>query len=210
MKRTGAGTLRVENVGDRVKLAGWVARRRDLGGILFLDLRDRSGVAQVVVRPEEQPELVKAFEAVRQEWVVEVEGEVARRTAPNAEMPTGAVELIADAGAVLSRAEPLPFAIDGKAADASEETRLRYRYLDLRQSALQKNIALRHNVTHAVRAYLHEQGFYDIETPILTKSTPEGARDYLVPSRVQRGKFYALPQSPQLFKQILQVAGFEK
>jgi aspartyl-tRNA synthetase len=210
MKRTGAGRLRVENVGDRVKLAGWVARRRDLGGILFLDLRDRSGIAQVVVRPEDQPELVKAFEPVRQEWVVEVEGEVAHRSAPNAEMPTGAVELIADSGAVLSRAEPLPFAIDGKAADASEETRLRYRYLDLRQSALQKNIALRHNVTHAVRAYLHEQGFYDIETPILTKSTPEGARDYLVPSRVQRGKFYALPQSPQLFKQILQVAGFEK
>jgi aspartyl-tRNA synthetase len=210
MKRTGAGTLRVEHVGDRVKLSGWVARRRDLGGILFLDLRDRSGIAQVVVRPDEQPELVGAFEPVRQEWVVEVEGEVARRTAPNAEMPTGAVELIADRGAILSRAEPLPFAIDGKAADASEETRLRYRYLDLRQSALQKNIALRHNVTHAVRAYLHEQGFYDIETPILTKSTPEGARDYLVPSRVQRGKFYALPQSPQLFKQILQVAGFEK
>ncbi|HXT50609.1 MAG TPA: aspartate--tRNA ligase [Thermoanaerobaculia bacterium] len=210
MKRTGAGTLRIEHVGDRVKLAGWVARRRDLGGILFLDLRDRSGIAQVVVRPDEQPELVRAFEAVRQEWVVEVEGEVARRSAPNTEMPTGAVELIADRGAVLSRAEPLPFAIDGKAADASEETRLRYRYLDLRQSALQKNIALRHEVTHAVRTYLHEQGFYDIETPILTKSTPEGARDYLVPSRVQRGKFYALPQSPQLFKQILQVAGFEK
>ncbi|HET9768990.1 MAG TPA: aspartate--tRNA ligase, partial [Thermoanaerobaculia bacterium] len=210
MKRTGAGTLRVENAGERVKLAGWVARRRDLGGILFLDLRDRSGIAQVVVRPDEQPELVRAFEAVRQEWVVEVEGEVARRSAPNAEMATGAVELIADRGAVLSRAEPLPFAIDGKAADASEETRLRYRYLDLRQAALQTNLALRHDVTHAVRTYLHEQGFYDIETPILTKSTPEGARDYLVPSRVQRGKFYALPQSPQLFKQLLQVAGFEK
>jgi aspartyl-tRNA synthetase len=210
MKRTGAGTLRTENAGERVKLAGWVARRRDLGGILFLDLRDRSGIAQVVVRPDEQPELVRAFEPVRQEWVVEVEGEVARRSAPNAEMATGAVELIADRGAVLSRAEPLPFAIDGKAADASEETRLRYRYLDLRQAALQKNLALRHDVTHAVRTYLHEQGFYDIETPILTKSTPEGARDYLVPSRVQRGKFYALPQSPQLFKQLLQVAGFEK
>jgi aspartyl-tRNA synthetase len=210
MKRTGAGTLRVENAGERVKLAGWVARRRDLGGILFLDLRDRSGIAQVVVRPDEQPDLVRAFEPVRQEWVVEVEGEVARRSAPNAEMATGAVELIADRGAVLSRAEPLPFAIDGKAADASEETRLRYRYLDLRQAPLQKNLALRHDVTHAVRTYLHEQGFYDIETPILTKSTPEGARDYLVPSRVQRGKFYALPQSPQLFKQLLQVAGFEK
>ena len=210
MKRTGAGTLRVENVGERVKLAGWVARRRDLGGILFLDLRDRSGIAQVVVRPDEQPDLVRALEPVRQEWVVELEGTVERRSAPNAEMPTGEVEVIADAGSVLARAEPLPFAIDGKAADATEETRLRYRYLDLRQSALQKNIALRHEVTHAVRTYFHEQGFYEIETPILTKSTPEGARDYLVPSRVQRGKFYALPQSPQLFKQILQVAGFEK
>jgi aspartyl-tRNA synthetase len=210
MKRTGAGTLRVEQVGERVRLAGWVARRRDLGGILFLDLRDRSGIAQVVARPDEQPELVRALEPVRQEWVVELEGTVARRSAPNAEMPTGEVEVIADRGEVLSRAEPLPFAIDGKAADASEETRLRYRYLDLRQAQLQKNIALRHDVTHAARAYFHEQGFYEVETPILTKSTPEGARDYLVPSRVQRGKFYALPQSPQLFKQLLQVAGFER
>ena len=210
MKRTGAGTLRAEHEGQRVKLSGWVARRRDLGGILFIDLRDRSGVAQVVVRPEDQPELVAALSPVRLEWVVELEGKVALRESPNKDMPTGAVEVVADAGSILSRAEPLPFAIDGKASDATEETRLRYRYLDLRQTGLQRNLALRHDVTHAVRTYFHEQGFYEIETPILTKSTPEGARDYLVPSRVSRGKFYALPQSPQLFKQILQVAGFEK
>ncbi len=210
LKRTGAGTLRAGNAGERVLLSGWVARRRDLGGILFLDLRDRSGVAQVVVRPDEQPDLVAALDAVRLEWVVELEGVVAPRSAPNPEMATGEVEVVADAGAVLSRAEALPFAIDGKATDTSEETRLRYRYLDLRQSGLQRNLALRHDVTHAIRGYFHEQGFYEIETPILTKSTPEGARDYLVPSRVQRGKFYALPQSPQLFKQLLQVAGFER
>jgi len=210
MKRTGAGTLRAASEGERVTLAGWVARRRDLGGILFIDLRDRSGIAQVVVRPDEQPDLVRALDAVRLEWVVELEGVVTRRSAPNAEMPTGEVEVIADRGAVLSRAEPLPFAIDGKATDTSEETRLRYRYLDLRQAPLQKNLRLRHEVTHSVRTYFHEQGFYEIETPILTKSTPEGARDYLVPSRVNRGKFYALPQSPQLFKQLLQVAGYEK
>ena len=210
MKRTGAGTLRANHVGERVLLSGWVARRRDLGGILFLDLRDRSGIAQVVVRPDEQPDLVRALEPVRLEWVVELEGVVGKRTAPNADMATGEVELIADRGVVLSRAEPLPFAIDGKAVDTTEETRLRYRYLDLRQAGLQKNIRLRHEVAFAIRNYLHEQGFFEIETPILTRSTPEGARDYLVPSRVHQGSFYALPQSPQLFKQLLMVSGFER
>jgi aspartyl-tRNA synthetase len=209
MKRRGAGTITVGDVGSRVRLQAWVQRRRDLGGLLFLDLRDRSGVVQVVVRPEERPEVVEALAPVRSEWVVEIEGTVARREQVNRELATGELEVVADAARVLSRSEPLPFPLDGK-ADASEETRLRYRYLDLRRADLQKNFLLRDRVTHEVRNYFHEQGFLDVETPILTKSTPEGARDYLVPSRVHRGEFYALPQSPQLFKQILMVAGFER
>jgi len=211
MKRRGAGTVTVEDVGSRVRLQAWVQRRRDLGGLLFLDLRDRSGVVQVVARPEERPEVAQALAPVRSEWVVEIEGTVARREPGqiNRDLATGEVEVVAERVQVLSRSEPPPFAIDGK-GDAAEETRLRYRFLDLRRPELQKNFLLRDRVTHEVRNYFHEQGFLDVETPILTKSTPEGARDYLVPSRVHRGSFYALPQSPQLFKQILMVAGFER
>jgi aspartyl-tRNA synthetase len=211
MKRRGAGTLSAADAGTRVKLQAWVQRRRDLGGLMFLDLRDRSGVAQVVVRPEEQAAAARTLEPVRAEWVVEIEGEVVEREAGNvnAELPTGAVEVVADRAAVLARSEPPPFAIDGR-TDVTEETRLRFRYLDLRRSDLQRNLLLRDRVALAARNYLHEQGFVDVETPILTRSTPEGARDYLVPSRVHRGSFYALPQSPQLFKQLLMVAGFER
>lgn len=208
MKRRGAGSLSVDDVGTRVRLAAWVQKRRDLGGLLFLDLRDRSGVAQVVVYPE-QAEALEALDPVRQEWVVEIEGEVVRREKPNPDLPTGEVEVQGDRARVLSRAEPLPFAVDG-AVTASEETRLKLRYLDLRRPELQKNFLLRDRATLAVRNYFHEHGFIDVETPILTRSTPEGARDYLVPSRVHPGRFYALPQSPQIFKQILQVAGFER
>ncbi len=219
MNRTGAGTLTAARAGERVKLQAWVARRRDLGGLMFLDLRDRSGVAQVVVRPEERPEVAELLAPVRNEWVVEVEGEVVPRESPNPEMPTGEVEVIADRAAVLSRSAPLPFSITagpgagaagGGEPDASEETRLRYRYLDLRRAELQRNLLLRDRVTLEIRKYFHEQGFVDVETPVLTRSTPEGARDYLVPSRVHRGAFYALPQSPQLFKQILMIAGLER
>jgi aspartyl-tRNA synthetase len=211
LSRRGAGTLRSEDVGQQVRLQAWVQRRRDLGGMLFLTLRDRSGIAQVVVHPDDQPEVAQALEPVRAEWVVEIVGEVVPREAGNVnrEMPTGEIEVRARRATVLSRAEPLPFVLDGK-AETTEETRLRYRYLDLRRPELQKNFLLRHRLTHEVRNYFHEQGFLDVETPILTRSTPEGARDYLVPSRVRRGSFYALPQSPQLFKQILMVAGFEK
>jgi aspartyl-tRNA synthetase len=211
MKRRGAGTITTEDVGSRVGLQAWVQRRRDHGGLVFLDLRDRSGVVQVVLRPEAAPEPAQALAAARAEWVVEVEGEVVRREAGkvNPDLPTGEVEVVAQRAAVLSRSEPPPFALDGK-ADAAEETRLRYRYLDLRRPEMQKNLLLRDRVTLAVRNYFHEQGFVDVETPILTKSTPEGARDYLVPSRVKHGCFYALPQSPQLFKQLLMVAGFER
>jgi aspartyl-tRNA synthetase len=211
MKRRGAGTITTADVGSRVRLQAWVQRRRDHGGLVFLDLRDRSGVVQVVLHPEEAPEPAQALAAARAEWVVEVEGEVALR-APgkvNPDLPTGEIEVVAARAAVLSRSEPPPFALDGK-TDAAEETRLRYRYLDLRRPEVQKNLLLRDRVTLAVRNYFHEQGFIDVETPILTKSTPEGARDYLVPSRVKRGCFYALPQSPQLFKQLLMVAGFER
>ncbi len=210
--RTAAGTLTAADVGRRVRLQAWVQRERNLGGLLFLDLRDRSGVVQVVVRPEEHPDLAAAFEPVRAEWVVEVEGEVAHREEGNVnpDMATGEVEVEAAAGRVLSRSRPVPFTLDGKAAEASEETRLAHRYLDLRRPELQRNILLRDRVTLEVRNYFHEHGFVDVETPILTLSTPEGARDYLVPSRVHRGSFYALPQSPQIFKQLLMIAGFER
>jgi aspartyl-tRNA synthetase len=209
LPRRGAGTLGREDVGRTVRLQAWVQRRRDHGGVLFLSLRDRSGVAQVVV--EDNPQVVQALDPVRVEWVVEVEGEVKLRAPENVnrDIPTGEIEVIARRAAVLSRSEPLPFMLDGK-AEIAEETRLRYRYLDLRRPELQKNFLLRDRLTHEVRNYFHEQSFLDVETPILTRSTPEGARDYLVPSRVRRGSFYALPQSPQLFKQILMVAGFEK
>jgi aspartyl-tRNA synthetase len=215
LKRRGAGTITVEDVGARVRLQAWVQRRRDHGGVIFLNLRDRSGIVQVVVTPEYEPEAARVLDPVRNEWVVEVEGDVVRRAPENVnrDLPTGEVEVIARSAQVLSRSEPLPFALDGKMdgkTEVSEEVRLRYRYLDLRRQELQRNLLLRDKVTMEVRRYFHEHQFVDVETPILTRSTPEGARDFLVPSRVHRGSFYALPQSPQLFKQILMVSGFER
>ena len=211
MKRTGAGTIRASDVGSKVRLQAWVHRRRDHGGVLFMDLRDRSGRVQVVVHPDRAPEVASGMEDVRLEWVIEIEGAVALRApdAINSKLPTGEVEVVASSGRVLSRCEPLPFSIDG-VGEASEETRLRYRYLDLRRSELAENLRLRHRVVMESLKYFDEQDFIHVETPILTRSTPEGARDYLVPSRVHRGSFFALPQSPQLFKQILMVAGVER
>ncbi|HVT59728.1 MAG TPA: aspartate--tRNA ligase [Thermoanaerobaculia bacterium] len=211
MKRRGAGTIGTGDVGQPVLLQAWVQRRRDHGGVLFFDLRDRSGVVQVVLRPESQPEAAAALAAARAEWVVEIEGEVVARAPENvnSDLATGAVEVVASRAAVLARSEPLPFALDG-AGEVAEEVRLRYRYVDLRRRELLANLLLRDRVAFAARSYFNQRGFVDVETPILTRSTPEGARDYLVPSRVQRGTFYALPQSPQLFKQILMVAGFER
>ncbi len=211
MNRTPAGTLTREDVGKRVLLQAWVARRRDHGGVLFVDLRDRSGVAQVVARPEESAAAFAALDPVRSEWVVEVEGRVEARSPEmvNPKMPTGEVEVVAERAEILSKSDPLPFALDAR-SDVSEDLRLRYRFLDLRRPELQRNFLLRHRITHEARRYFDEQGFLEIETPILTKSTPEGARDYLVPSRVHPGEFYALPQSPQLFKQLLMISGFEK
>jgi aspartyl-tRNA synthetase len=212
MKKTDAGTLTLADVGRHVKLQGWLHRRRPHGGLTFLNVRDRSGVAQVVLRPDEHPEATAALEPARLEWVIEVEGVVAARaaTAVNPEMATGEVEIVAESGRVLSPSAPLPFAPESGEDDASEETRLRYRYLDLRRPELQRNLMLRDSIFLEIRKYFRERGFVHVETPILTRSTPEGARDYLVPSRVTRGSFYALPQSPQLFKQLLMVAGLER
>jgi len=205
------GALREGDVGRTVTLMGWAATRRDLGGVVFVDLRDREGICQVVARPEVSKEAHAAADRVRGEYVLAVIGEVARRSADtvNPKIPTGAVEVLAREIRVLSEARTPPFAIEDELT-TSEDIRLKYRYLDLRRPRMQRNIALRHRVTMEVRRYLDEQGFYEIETPFLTKSTPEGARDYLVPSRVHHGSFYALPQSPQIFKQILMVAGLDR
>jgi aspartyl-tRNA synthetase len=211
MKRTPAGDLRSEHIGQRVLLAGWIHSRRDHGGVTFLDIRDRSGRAQVVLRAEDHPEPAEELAAARNEWVIEVEGTVAARAeqAINPDMATGEIEVVAERSAVLSSTRGLPFSSE-TALDAAEETRLRYRYLDLRRPELQRNLILRDKIDFEIRRFFQERDFLHIETPILTRSTPEGARDYLVPSRVQQGSFYALPQSPQIFKQILMVAGFER
>ncbi|MBI2371463.1 MAG: aspartate--tRNA ligase [Deltaproteobacteria bacterium] len=207
----GCGTLGPADEGVKVVLTGWVHRRRDHGGVIFVDLRDRSGLVQVVFRPDERPALHEAARELRSEYVVAVRGQVAARPqgTENPALPTGAVEVIAEELRLLNEARPLPFRIDEEEG-AGEVLRLRYRYLDLRRPALQRNLLRRHALARAIRRYLDGQGFVEIETPFLTRSTPEGARDYLVPSRLSPGHFYALPQSPQLFKQLLMVAGFER
>ncbi|MEZ5320130.1 MAG: aspartate--tRNA ligase [Vicinamibacterales bacterium] len=203
------GELRPAHVGQSVVLLGWVHRRRDLGGLVFIDLRDRYGVTQVVVRTGSAG--AEAADRVRSEYVVAVTGHVEARAseARNAKLPTGEVEVVADTIQILNEARTPPFPINEDAAVA-EDTRLRYRYLDLRRPSLQGNLVLRHRVALAARRYFDAQGFLEIETPILTRSTPEGARDYLVPSRVHPGEFFALPQSPQIFKQILMIAGLDR
>lgn len=203
------GALRVSDVDQQAVLLGWVQKVRDLGAIVFLDIRDRYGITQVVV--QDDAALVEQAKRLRSEFVVGIEGVVERRAADtvNPKLPTGEVEVRASAIRLLNEAKTPPFLI-GDEQSVSEETRLKYRYLDLRRPALQKNIILRHRVTMALRRYFDEQGFLDVETPILTKSTPEGARDFLVPSRVHPGEFYALPQSPQIFKQILMIAGMDR
>ncbi len=203
--------LDAAGIGSRCTLAGWVFRRRDHGGLIFVDLRDRSGIVQVVFSPDVSPETHSGAHDLRAEFVISVAGEVRKRPegTENPSLRTGMIELYADTLTVLNEAETLPFPME-EAGEASESLRLRYRYLDLRRPELQHNLILRHKVTKVIRDYLDEQGFLEIETPVLTKSTPEGARDYLVPSRLNQGQFYALPQSPQLFKQILMVSGLEK
>jgi len=204
------GALRANDVGADVVLLGWVHRVRDLGGLLFIDVRDRAGVAQVVFDKDEETLMAKA-KRLRSEYVVGVRGQVRRRSAEtvNAKIPTGEVEVVVRQLTVLNEAKTPPFPIADD-SPVSEDVRLKYRYLDLRRPRLQSNIILRHKLTTAIRKYFDANGFLEIETPILTKSTPEGARDYLVPSRVHPGEFFALPQSPQIFKQILMIAGMDR
>ena len=205
-----AGRVRSEHVGQEITLKGWVARRRDLGGLIFIDLRDREGIMQLVINPESvSDEVMKTAESLRSEFVIEVTGKVAAREQANDKLATGSVELHVDRLTVLNTAKTTPFEIkDG--IEANDDTRLRYRYLDLRRPEMLENLKLRAKVTHSIRNYLDELEFIDVETPFLTKSTPEGARDYLVPSRVNQGHFYALPQSPQNTKQLLMNAGFDR
>lgn len=201
-ERPFCGSLRPEHIGQQVELCGWVRRRRDLGGLVFVDLRDREGIAQVVFRDA----LKAQAETLSPEDVVRIRGTVVARENPNPEIPTGLVEVVAEDLHILNRAETPPFVVEDR-VKASEELRLRFRYLDLRRPEMMANLLLRHRITFEIRRYFHEMGFIEVETPILTRSTPEGARDFLVPARLSPGKFYALPQSPQLFKQLLQVAG---
>jgi aspartyl-tRNA synthetase len=203
------GDLRAADADREVTLTGWVHRRRDLGQLIFLDVRDRSGIAQVVFNIEQNPAAHARAEEVRPEYVVAVRGRVVARQKANPDLASGEIEVIAIELRILNTAKTPPFVIEDEVS-ASEETRLRYRYLDLRRSRPKSNIALRHRVLLEIRRTLDELGFYEIETPMLTRSTPEGARDYLVPSRVHRGHFYALPQSPQIFKQILMISGMER
>ncbi|HFR3425232.1 TPA: aspartate--tRNA ligase [Streptococcus suis] len=205
-----AGRVRKEHVGQEITLKGWVGRRRDLGGLIFIDLRDREGIMQLVINPElVDQDLMATAESLRSEFVIEVTGMVVEREQANDNLPTGAVELQVTSLTVLNTAKTTPFEIkDG--IEASDDTRLRYRYLDLRRPEMLNNFKLRAAVTHSIRNYLDELEFIDVETPMLTKSTPEGARDYLVPSRVSKGHFYALPQSPQITKQLLMNAGFDR
>lgn len=205
-----AGCVRSEHVGQEITLKGWVSRRRDLGGLIFIDLRDREGIMQLVINPENvTKEVMGTAEKLRSEYVIEVTGKVEARTQANDKLATGTVELHVETLTILNTAKTTPFEIkDG--IEANDDTRLRYRYLDLRRPEMLANLKLRAKVTHSIRNYLDELEFIDIETPFLTKSTPEGARDYLVPSRVNQGHFYALPQSPQITKQLLMNAGFDR
>ena len=211
MKRThNNGELRITNIGEEVCLKGWVAKSRNLGGLIFIDLRDRHGITQLRVNPETaDSQVVAVAEELRNEYVVELQGTVIERESKNDQMPTGEIEIEVTAVHVLSSAETTPLMIADE-TDALEDTRLTYRYLDLRRPVMQQNLMLRHKMVAAFRHFLDQQDFIDIETPYLTKATPEGARDYLVPSRVHPGAFYALPQSPQIFKQLLMVSGFER
>ena len=203
------GELRASHIGQTVTLAGWVQRSRELGGMTFLDIRDRYGITQVAFNEEWDAELLKEARKLGREWVVQIVGEVIERHSKNANMATGDVEIKSATLKVLNAAKTPPFTIEEE-SDGGEELRMKYRYLDLRRGPLQRNLALRNRVNIEVRKYLDEQGFMDIETPFLIKSTPEGARDFVVPSRMQEGKFYALPQSPQTFKQLLMVSGYDK
>src|SRR5579884_2168528 len=205
------GQLRASDAGQTAVLMGWVHRRRDLGGVIFVHLRDREGVTQIVFRADRDAELLKKAELLGAEYVIAVQGVVDKRTPEtvNAAIPTGEIEVIAEKLWILNESRTPPFPME-ETVDVKEDVRLKYRYVDLRRPHMQRNVMLRSAISKAVRDVLCSQGFLEIETPFLTRSTPEGARDFLVPCRIQPGTFYALPQSPQLFKQILMVSGYEK
>ena len=211
MERILAGTLGEENIKQSVLLKGWVDKRRDLGGLIFIDLRDKSGIVQIVFNPDHSKEALAIADKVRSEYVIEVQGEVVKREEStfNPNLKTGKIEVYATDIVILNKSKNPPFLIENE-TDVSEDLRLKYRYLDLRRQTLQDTFKLRHQTTQVIRNFLSDDGYLEMETPILTKSTPEGARDYLVPSRVHPGEFYALPQSPQLFKQLIMMSGFEK
>ncbi len=210
MKTNNCGELNLSNIDQEITLSGWVDCVRDLGGMIFIELRDRTGFFQLVSDPQKNPEIHKMFEKIRNEYVIMIKGKVTRRPEEtyNEKLPTGQVEIYPDFVEVLSEAKPVPFVLDDESV--SEDVRLKYRYLDIRRPQMYSKLKLRHDVVKAVRNYMNNQDFLEVETPILIKTTPEGARDYLVPSRVQLGKFYALPQSPQIFKQLLMVGGVER
>ena len=203
------GSLREEHIGQRVTVCGWCARMRDLGGLIFIDLRDREGIVQCVFDEADNKELFDLAFTVRSEFTLKIEGVVRQRSSINDKIPTGRIEILADSLEIYEKADTPPFEISDDAV-VNDALRLKYRYLDLRRPSLQRAIALRHRIAHVARQYFDEQGFLEIETPMLTKSTPEGARDYLVPSRVHPGEFYALPQSPQQYKQLLMLSGFDR
>ena len=203
------GSLREEHIGQRVTVCGWCARMRDLGGLIFIDLRDREGIVQCVFDEADNKELFDLAFTVRSEFTLKIEGVVRQRSSINDKIPTGRIEILADSLEIYEKADTPPFEISDDAV-VNDALRLKYRYLDLRHPSLQRAIALRHRIAHVARQYFDEQGFLEIETPMLTKSTPEGARDYLVPSRVHPGEFYALPQSPQQYKQLLMLSGFDR
>lgn len=207
MKITNNNNFNINNVGENVTLYGWVAKKRNLGGLIFIDLRDRSGIIQLVVKPEN--EFYEMAETLKSEYVIKVEGVITERESKNTNIDTGEIEVIVNNLEILNTSIELPFTITDNTT-ALEDTRLKYRYLDLRRNELKTKMEMRHKIMFAIREYLNDMGFWEIETPMLCKSTPEGARDYLVPSRIFNGKFYALPQSPQIFKQLLMVGGMEK
>ncbi|MPQ24397.1 aspartate--tRNA ligase [Bacillus paralicheniformis] len=206
------GEITEKAIGESIVLKGWVQKRRDLGGLIFIDLRDRTGIVQVVFNPDVSKAALETAESIRSEYVLDITGKVVAReeSTVNPNLKTGRIEIQAESVNVLSAAKTPPFAISDQASEVSEDIRLKHRYLDLRRPEMFNTLKMRHNVTKAVRSFLDDNGFIDIETPVLTKKTPEGARDYLVPSRVHEGEFYALPQSPQLFKQLLMVSGFDR
>lgn len=203
------GELRLANAGEKVQLAGWVQKTRDLGGMTFVDLRDRYGITQLVFNMDINQDLCTQVRKWGREFVVQVSGIVAERSNKNPKLPSGDIEILAESVAILNKSEVPPFTIEEK-SDGGDELRMKYRYLDLRRAPLQRNLMLRHRVAKSVRDYMDKQGFLEVETPVLIKSTPEGARDFVVPSRMNPGQFYALPQSPQVFKQLLMISGFDR